>query len=205
MGVSRVLLAGALVLVWCAPAQALTRTVATSGEFELRASQKDGRLCMTLRRERRYQGEVCGRIPRSPHRPLTMFPDVGSNNYAAAVPPSVRTAEPESRGGRRARHRTVAARGFSARFVLIPAPPSAEFVRFYGADGALLGVDAGPAGYIDLDANRTLVFGKPGEGVEAHTEPLLAPTPDQADRLRTLACADVANGFGRQRVLRRRE
>jgi hypothetical protein len=147
---------------------------------------------MTLRRERRYQGEVCGRIPRSPHRPLTMFPDVGYDNYAAAVPPSVRTAETESRRGRRARHRTFAARGFSARFVLIPAPPSAKFVRFYGADGALLGVDAGPAGYIDLDADRTPVFGEPGEAVEA----LLAPTPDQADRLRTLACVDVTNRSG---------
>jgi hypothetical protein len=193
---SRVFLAGVLVLVWCAPAQAATRTVARSGEFELRAREKGGGLCMTLRRERRYQGEVCGRIPRSPHRPLTMFPDVGWNNYAAAVPLSVRTAETESRRGRRARHRTFAARGFSARFVLIPAPPAAVFVRFYGADGALLGVDPGPAGYIDIDANATPVFGEPGAGVEAHTEALLAPTPDQADRLRTLACVEVTNGLG---------
>jgi hypothetical protein len=195
-GVSRVFLAGVLVLVWGAPAQAEMRTVATSGEFELRARERGGRLCMTLRRERRYQGEVCGRIPRSPHRPLTMFPDVGWNNYAAAVPRSVRTAETESRRGRRARHRAFAPRGFSARFVLIPAPPSAVFVRFYGADGALLGVDGGPAGYIDLDADRTPVLGEPGESVEARTEALLAPTPDQADRLRTLACVEVTNGSG---------
>jgi hypothetical protein len=174
----------------------VTRTVARSGEFELRARERSGRLCMTLRREGRYQGQVCGRIPRSPHRPLTMFPDVGWNNYAAAVPRSVRTAETESRRGRRARHRTFAARGFSARFVLIPAPPSAVFVRFYGADGTLLGVDPGPAGYIDLDADRTPILGEPGEDVQAHTEALLAPTPDQADRLRTLACVEVTNGSG---------
>ena len=122
-----------------------------------------------------------------------MFTDVGWNNNTAAVPRSVRTAETESRRGRRARHRTFAARVFSARFVLIPAPPSAVFVRFYGADGTLLGVDAGPAGYIDLDADRTPVF---GEDVEAHTEALLPPTPDRADRLRTLACVNVTNSSG---------
>jgi hypothetical protein len=187
----RLLLAAVVILFWCAPAQA-ARTVATSGEFELRARQKDGRLCMTLRRAGRYQGRVCGRVPRSPHRPLRMVPDVGFDNYAAAVAPSVRTAETESRRGRRERHRTFAARGYPARFVLVPAPPSAVFVRFYGLDGMLLGVDSGPAGYITFD-NETPVFGEPGDGVEAHTEPLLAPTPDQADRLRTVACADVTN------------
>ena len=72
------------------------------------------------------------------------------------------TAETESRSGRRARYPTFAARGFSARFVLIPAPPSAVFVRFYGADGTLLGIDGGPAGYIDIGANRTPVFGDRG-------------------------------------------
>jgi hypothetical protein len=189
---SRLLLAVFVILVCCAPAQAATR-VATSGAFELRARQKDGRLCITLKRAGRYQGQKCGRIPRSPHRPLRMFPDVGVNNYAAAVAPSVRTAETESRRGRRERHPTFAARGFSARFVLLPAPPSAVFVRFYGADGELLGVDAGPAGYITLD-NETRVFGEPGDGVEAHTEPQLAPTPDDAGRLTTLACVDVTNG-----------
>jgi hypothetical protein len=42
--------------------------------------------------------------------------------------------------------------------VLIPAPPAAVFVRFYGADGALLGVDGGQAGYITFD-NETQIFG----------------------------------------------
>ena len=77
--------------------------------------------------------------------------------------------------------------------MLIPAPPSAVFVRFYGADGTLLGIDPGPAGHIDICANLTPVFGTHEEGVEAHTEARLAPTPDQPDRLRTLACVDVAN------------
>jgi hypothetical protein len=194
LDVSRLLLAVFLILVCCAPAQAATR-VASSGEFELRARQQDGRLCITLKRAGRYQGQKCGRIPRSPHRPLRMFPDVGFNNYAAAVPPSVRTAETESRRGRRERHRTFAAPGFSTRFVLLPAPPSAVFVRFYGPSGTLLGVDAGPAGYITFD-NETTVLGTPGQGVAAHTEPRLAPTPDDADRLRTLACIDVTNGSG---------
>jgi hypothetical protein len=190
---ARPLLAVFLSLACCAPANAAT-TVATSGEYELRARQKDGRLCIVLRRERRYQGEACGRIPRSPHRPLRMFPDIGFNNYAAAVAPSVRVAETESGRGRRERHRTFAARGFFARFVLIPAPPSAVFVRYYGPDGTLLGIDGGPAGYIDLDANRTPIFGEPGNDVIARTEALLSPTPDVADRLRTLACVEITNG-----------
>jgi hypothetical protein len=194
VGVSRLLVAVFLILVYCAPAQAATR-VASSGEFELRAWQKDGRLCMTLKRAGRYQGEKCGRIPRSPHRPLRIDPDVGFNNYAAAVAPSVRTAETESRRGRRQRHRTFAARGFSARFVLLPAPPSAVFVRFYGPSGTLLGVDAGPAGYITFE-NETTVLGSPGQDVAAHTESRLAPTPDDADGLRTLACIDITNGNG---------
>jgi hypothetical protein len=53
-----------------------------------------------------------------------------------------------ARSGARNRYRTFAARGFSARFLLIPAPPSAVFVRFYGADDALLAMDGGPAGHI---------------------------------------------------------
>jgi hypothetical protein len=56
VGVSRAFLAGVPMLVWCAQAQAAARTVATSGEFELRAREKGGVLCMILRRERRYQG-----------------------------------------------------------------------------------------------------------------------------------------------------
>lgn len=182
-----------LTLLACAPAEAAT-TVATAGDFELRARQKDGRMCIVLKRAGRWQGQRCGRIPRSPHRPLGVFPDVGYYNYAAAVAPSVRIAETENRRGRRERHPTVAARGFSARFVILPAPPRAVFVRFYGADGTLLGVDAGPAGYI-IDGDRTQVFGAPGDGVVAYTQPWLAPTPDEADRLTTLACIEVTNGL----------
>jgi hypothetical protein len=129
-----------------------------------------------------------------------MFPDIGFNNYVAAVPPSVHVAEVEDRSGRRQRHRTFAARGFFARFVLIPAPPVAVFVRFYGADGALLGVDGGQAGYIGFE-NETQVLGDPDRGVEAHTEPLLWPMPGDPGGLRTIACLDgfcdldAANGF----------
>jgi hypothetical protein len=160
-------LAGVLLiaLVASTPARGAT-TVARDGEFELRARQADGELCITLRRSGHYRGQACGPIPRSPHRPLRMFPDVGFNDYAAAVAPSVRIAETESRRGRRERHRTFAAREFAARFVLIPAPPSAVFVRFYAADGTLLGVDGGPAGYIGFE-NETPLLGEPGEGVEA--------------------------------------
>jgi hypothetical protein len=46
---ARLFLAVVLIALWCAPAQAATR-VATSGEYELRARQDGGRLCMTLRR-----------------------------------------------------------------------------------------------------------------------------------------------------------
>ena len=184
-----------LFLLACPPAQA-TETVARVGDFELRARQGEQRLCMTLRRERRYQGEVCGRIPRSPHRPLRMFPDVGWETYVAAVPPSVRSAETESRSGRRERHRAFAARGFAARFIVAPAPPSAVFVRYLGRGGALLGVDGGPAGYISLDDNELLVLGEAGRGVDAHTEPRLAPLPGDPGRLRTLACAGVFNRGG---------
>ena len=190
----RVLLVGALILLWCAPAQAAT--VARSGEFTLHAREDDGQLCITLRRERRYQGQECGPIPRSPHRALQITPDIGFDNYASAVPGTVHTAELESRNGQRTRHPTFAARGFSSRFVLLPAPPSAVFVRFYGADGALLGIDPGPAGYIDIFANETSVFGTHEAGVEAHTEAWLEPTPEQPDRLRTLACVSVTNSGG---------
>ena len=86
-------------LATCAPAQAVTRTVARSGAFDIRATEKAGNLCITLRRERHYQGQECGRIPRSPQRPLSIFPDVGARNYAAAVPLSVRIAETEDRSG----------------------------------------------------------------------------------------------------------
>ncbi len=175
-----------LALVLCSPAEAAT-TVARSGDFSLHAAQRDDRLCITLRRDRRYRGEACGRIPRSPHRPLEVFPDVGWNDYAAAVPPSVRFAETESRSGRRERHRTSGARGFPARFVILPAPPAAVFVRYYGARGRLLGITGGPAGYISLDDNETAV----SEGVGAHTEPLLVPMPDDPGRLATIACVDV--------------
>lgn len=180
------LLAALLTLVFCAPAEAAT-TVAREGDFELRAFEREGRLCMSLRRSGHYRGQACGRIPRSPHRPVHMFPDIGFNNYVAAVPPSVRIAETESRSGRRERHRTFAARGFFARFVLIPAPPVAKFVRFYGAGGELLGIDGGQAGYISFD-NETQVLGDPGLGVDAHTEPLLWPRPGDPGALQTIGC-----------------
>jgi hypothetical protein len=41
----------------------------------------------------------------------------------------------------------------------------------------------------------TAVFGEHFEGVEAHTEPRIA-TPEQPDRIRTLACIDVTDSFG---------
>src|SRR4051794_5359685 len=120
----RLLVATVVVLVvCCSPAQGAT-TVAKVGDYSLRAREKGGRLCITLIRDRRnYQGMACGRIPRSPQRPLAIFPDTFTYHYAAAVTPSVRTAEAEDRKGRRTRHRTFRARGFSARFVLIPSPP----------------------------------------------------------------------------------
>src|SRR4051794_6936653 len=193
---ARWIVVAVLMAMWCAPAQAATRTVARSGAFTLQARESGEQLCVTLRRSRHYQGRGCGRIPRSPHRILRIFPDIGFDNYAAAVPPSVRTAEAEDARGRKARHRTFAARGFSARFVLIPAPPKATFVRFYASDGTLLGIDGGPAGYIDFGNDRTTVFGDRDSGVEAHTEPRIDPSPDQADRIRTLACVSVDNESG---------
>ncbi len=48
-----------VLLLWlgvCAPAAAETR-VARVGDFTLHAEERGNRLCMTLRRERRYQGE----------------------------------------------------------------------------------------------------------------------------------------------------
>lgn len=190
----RSLLAAPLALAVCPPAEAAT-TVAREGDFELRAFERDGRLCMSLTRSGRYRGQACGRIPRSPHRPVHMFPDIGFNNYVAAVPPSVRVAEVEGRSGRRERHRTFAARGFFSRFVLIPAPPVAVFVRFYGADGTLLGVDGGQAGYISFD-DKTQVFGDAARGVEAHTEPLLWPRPGDPGALRTIACVFATTSMG---------
>jgi hypothetical protein len=196
----RLLVATVVVLaVCCSPAQAAT-TVAKVGDLKLRAREKGGRLCITLfRNARNHQGMACGRVPRSPHRPLVIFPDAFVDHYVAAVAPSVRTAETEDRKGRRARHRTFPGRGFGVRFVLIPAPPSPVFVRFYGIDGALLGMDAGMAGYITLEDNETRILGERGvRGVSAHTEPRIAPTPDQPDRIRTIACAadlPPAGGF----------
>src|SRR5215208_4255635 len=191
----RLLVATFVVLVVCSsPAQAAT-TVAKIGDLKLRAREKGGRLCITLfRHARNYQGMACGRIPRSPHRPLVISPDTFVDHYVAAVAPSVRTAETEDRKGRRARHRTFPGRGFGVRFVLIPAPPSPVFVRFYGIDGGLLGMDAGEAGYITMDDTEARILGEPGHDVTVHTEPRIAPTPDQADRIRTLACADATNG-----------
>jgi hypothetical protein len=175
----RVLVATVVVLAVCySPAQAAT-TVAKVGDLSLRAREKCGRLCITLfRNVRNYQGMACGRVPRSPHRPLVIFPDTFVDHYVAAVAPSVRIAETEDRKGRRARYRTFPGRGFGVRFVLIPAPPSPVFVRFYGVGGWLLGMDAGLAGYITMEDNEARIL-----GVTVHTEPRIAPTPDQADRI----------------------
>src|SRR4051812_12303942 len=181
-----------LTLLTCAPANAAAVRVARAGEFTLRADQhRNGMLCISLHRNGRYQGARCGRIPRSPQRALGIFPDAFTNTYSAAVPLSVRVAEVETVSGRRIRHRTVAAHGFAARFVLIPAPPAPVFVRFYAADGTLVGIDAGPAGYIS-EENQTPV----AKGVVAYTEPLLVPTPSEPDRLLTLHCVDVADATG---------
>lgn len=169
-------------LVLCAPAQAAT-TVARNGAFTLDARQTGGRICVALRHSGHLQGARCGRIPRSPQRALSVNPNFGYA-YAAAVPRSVRVAEAESTKGLRRRHRTVAARGFAARFVLIP--PSPKFVRFYGPSRRLLGIDPGPIGYIGVGDETPVV-----DGVTASTEPRLAPTPADPDRLRTLACANL--------------
>lgn len=191
----RVLLVAVLVVVMCPAAQAAPRTVARSGDFTLQAEHRGGEVCLTLRRDRRYQGEACGRQPRSPHRTVSVFPDVYSTTYAAAVGPTVRRAEAEDARGRRTSHKVFAARGFAARFVVIPPKPGAVFVRFYDADGRLLGIDAGPVGYI-ASADDTQILGDREAGVKAYTEPQLAPTPDQADRLLRLACVDVVNASG---------
>jgi hypothetical protein len=192
----RIALTTVLLLLLTTPAQAAPRTVARFGEFTLQAQMTKGELCITLRRNRHYQGQECGPIPRSPHRPLHVFPDIGFNNYASAVPPSVAYVERESPGGRRKRYPAAAAEGFAAHFVIVPTPPGVMFVRFYAADGTLLGIDGGQAGYITWDTDRTILVGEHRFGAEAYTEPRLAPTPDQADRLLTLACVDVANDSG---------
>lgn len=79
--------------------------------------------------------------------------------------------------------------------MVIAATPAPVFVRFHGADGALLAVDAGLAGYISFD-NETQVLGDEEAGVQAHTEPLLAPAPGDRGRLITVACASVETGSG---------
>ncbi|MDA0181256.1 hypothetical protein OJ997_13190 [Solirubrobacter phytolaccae] len=191
----RVLLVVILVGALCGTAQAAPRTVARSGEFSLQAERKDGQVCLTLRRERRYQGQECGPLPRSPHHTLSVFPDIPSNTYAVAVAPTVRRAEVEDAKGRRTMHRTFSARGFAARFVLIPRP-AALFVRLYGADGTLLSMDAGTIGYIEWHTDSVPVFGDRMAGVTAYTELRLQPSPDQADRVRTLACVDVVSSSG---------
>ena len=54
----------------------------------------------------------------------------------------------------------------------------------------------GPVGLDDFDDARGMVFGVRTEGVEAHVEPRIDPTPEQLDRIRTLACVSVANSSG---------
>jgi hypothetical protein len=80
----RSLLAALLVLGACAPAEAAT-TVAREGDVELRAFERGGRLCMSLRRSGDYRGQACGRIPRSPHRPVHMFLDVAVDLPSASA------------------------------------------------------------------------------------------------------------------------
>lgn len=191
----RVLLVMVLVLVLCPAAQAAPRTVARSGDFTLQAERKGDQVCLTLRRDRRYQGEECGPQPRSAHSTVSVFPDVYSRTYAAAVGPTVRRAEAEDARGRRTSHKVFSARGFAARFVVVPPQVGAVFVRFYGADGTLLGIDPGPVGYIAPD-NEVQVLGDRESGITVHTEPKLEATPDQPDRLRTLACVQVVNASG---------
>jgi len=70
-------------------------------------------------------------------------------------------------------------------------PPTPVFVRFYGPSGRLLGIDPGPIGYVGFGDETAVV-----DGVTASTETRLAPTPTDADRLRTLACANLADDRG---------
>ena len=175
-----------------------TRTPIVANAQALADGAARARLRPRLRRHRQPpdQGEECGPIPRSPHRALQITPDIGFDNYASAVPGTVQTAELESSNGQRTRHPTFAARGFSSRFVLLPAPPSAVFVRFYGADGALLGVDPGPAGYIDIFANETSALRHArGRGRGAYRG--VAGADARATRpASALACVDVVNSGG---------
>lgn len=191
----RAVLVAVLVGILCPVAQATPRTVARSGDFTLQAERKGDEVCLTLRRDRRYQGQECGPQPRSPHRTVSVFPDVYSETYAAAVGPTVRRAEAQDARGRRTSHKVFSARGFASRFVVIPPNPGAVFVRFYDADGRLVGIDAGPVGYIASD-NEVQVLGDREAGITVHTEPQLDATPDQVDRLRTLACVQVVNSSG---------
>ena len=197
VSVSRTLLVTVVLLAWAAPAQAKETTVAKYRGFTLHAEERGNQVCMTLRRERRYQGTQCGRIPRSPHRPVSINPDVGWNNYAAAIAGSIRTAEIEYANGRRQRVPTFGRRGFTARFVILPAsPPTAKFIRFFGARGELLGIDGGPAGYIDIFANQVQLIGDRDAGVTANTEVRLEASPDQPDRLVNHACVHVTTSIG---------
>ncbi len=196
--IARLALAALLSLVLCAPASAeFQRRVAKVGEFTLHASEERGQLCITLRRNRHYQGATCGRLPRSPQRALRIDPDVGWNNYASAVPASVRYAVVESPRGKRVRHRAFASPAFRGlRFVIVPTPPGVVFVRFYDARGKLIGIDFGQAGYIGAPEDVTHLLGDRDVGVSVGTETRIAPTPNQADRLRTLACVDLTDNHG---------
>ncbi len=196
--IARAVFAAVLVSLLPASAAAAPRQVAKVGEFTLDASRSHGQLCIDLRRKRHLQGGTCGRVPRSAQRALRIDPDVGWNNYASAVPAAVRVAEVETPSGKRIRHRTLGSRAFPAlRFVIIPAPRGGVmFVRFYDAGGTLIGIDFGQAGYIGSDENVTQLLGDHDAGVSANTEPRLSPTPDQADRLRALACITLVNQHG---------
>ncbi|WP_028062241.1 hypothetical protein [Solirubrobacter soli] len=190
---ARALLVAVLVLICCAPAQAAT--VARLGTLTLEAAKSHGELCLTLRRSRHYQGSQCGSVPRSPFRPLRVSAELGGDVFAVAVPGSVVVAETDDGAGHRRRLTTSAHRAFAARFILLDDRKTA-WVRFYGADGALLGIVDGLRSPDDSDIPPVQVFGDREEGVEAYVEPRIDPTPEQLDRVRMVACVDLANSSG---------
>ena len=109
----------------------------------------------------------------------------------------MRYAVVESSRGKRVRHRAFASPAFRGlRFVIVPTPPGVVFVRFYDARGKLIGIDFGQAGYIGAPGDVTYLLGDREVGVSVGTETRIAPTPDQADRLRTLACVDLTDNHG---------
>ena len=98
------LVVGVLILACCAPAQAAA-TVAPQRCVHAHAEGRR-RLCLTLRRERHYQGEECGRDPALAAAAAGVFPDSRPTHYAAAVAAVGRgSRRPRRRGGRRRANR----------------------------------------------------------------------------------------------------